>query len=98
MPEQGWHHADIVAAVRKKGSNLRQLSLANGLAESTLRCALVQPRTRSNRIIATFIGVPMHELWPAWFDADGRLKPGNLSQRKATPATPAPASPNRSAA
>lgn len=71
--KSGWHHADIVAAVRKRGSNLRQLSIANGKAESTLRAALLKPRTPSNQIIAAFIGVPMHELWPQWFDRAGRL-------------------------
>jgi Ner family transcriptional regulator len=95
MPNAGWHHADIVAAVKKKGSNLSRLSLANGLADSTLRAALQQPRTRSNRIIATFIGVPMHELWPDWFDADGNLKP---SRPKASTGRPAPASPKQDAA
>lgn len=95
MPNSGWHHADIVAAVRKKGSNLRQLSLANGLADSTLRAALIKPRRPACRIIATFIGVPMHVLWPDWFDADGNLKP---SRPKVTTGRPRLSSPNRNAA
>lgn len=74
MPSNaGWHHADIVAAVRKKGTNLRQLSLAHGKAGCTLRSALLKPRTPSNRIISEFLGVPLHRLWPAWFDANGKL-------------------------
>jgi Ner family transcriptional regulator len=95
MPNTGWHRADIVAAVRKKGSNLRQLSVANGLAESTLRAALLKPSRPSCRIIATFIGVPMHVLWPDRFDSIGNLKP---QHPKATTGRPRPASPNRSAA
>jgi Ner family transcriptional regulator len=90
----GWHPADIVAAVRKRGSNLRRLSIANGKAESTLRTALLKPRTPSNRIIAAFIGVPMHELWPRWFDKAGRLI---ARSDPAKPATP-PTSPKRRAA
>ena len=74
MPlKQGWHPAQIVAAVRMKGSNLAQLGLANGKADSTLRAALLKPRRPSNKIIADFIGVPLHELWPAWFDVNGAL-------------------------
>jgi len=71
--KKGWHHADIIAAVRKRGTNLSRLSLAHGKADSTLRSALHKPRSPSNRIIADFLGVPLHKLWPAWFDVDGNL-------------------------
>jgi Ner family transcriptional regulator len=95
MPKKGWHHADIVAAVRKKGTNLRQLSLANGKAESTLRAALLYPRTPSNRIISEFIGVPLHKLWPTWFDPDGNLI---VSRNQSGTARRGESSRNRSAA
>jgi Ner family transcriptional regulator len=70
----GWHRADIVAALHKRGMSLRRLALQHGRGESTLRSALHVPRSPSNRIIAEFLGVPIHELWPAWFDRHGRLK------------------------
>lgn len=66
------HPADIVAAVKKTGTNLRQLSLENGFGASTLRAALHKPHPRAQRLIAETIGRPVHEIWPQWFDRDGR--------------------------
>jgi Ner family transcriptional regulator len=74
MASSGWHRADIVAAVHKKRMSLRQLAKRHGRGESSLRAALHSPRTPANRIIAEFLGVSLHELWPAWFDRNGRLK------------------------
>lgn len=47
---KGWHHADIIAGLHKKGTNLAALSRAHGLSSSTLANALVStpvlvPRT-----------------------------------------------------
>ena len=80
-PSQGWHRADIVAAVHKKGTSLLKLAREHKLADSTLRAALHVPRTPSNRIIAGLIGVPMHELWPKWFDRQGKLLPSASPSR-----------------
>ena len=67
----GMHHADIVAAVKKAGTNLRQLALSAGFGESTLRAALHKPHPRAQRLIAETIGKPVHEIWPQWFDVSG---------------------------
>jgi Ner family transcriptional regulator len=69
---KNWHRADIVAAIRKRGTNLSALGRANGRADSTLRAALSNPRPPSNRIIAAFLGKTVNEIWPAWFDSEGR--------------------------
>lgn len=82
--KSGWHRADIIAAVHKKDTSLRALALGRGLSESALRAALQRPRTPSNRIIAEFLGVPMHVLWPQWFDAEGRLTSSAKGARKRT--------------
>lgn len=76
----GWHRADIIAAIHKRGSSLAALGREHGYGDSTMRVALHAPRTPSNRIIAAYLGVSMHELWPAWFDADGRLIAGNRAR------------------
>lgn len=68
----GWHPADIVAAVRKNGSSLVKVSADLGLTRSAASRALLLPHTRVNRAIAALIGVPAHELWPNWFDVAGR--------------------------
>lgn len=89
----GWHRADIIAAVRKRGSSLAQLGRDHGLGDSTLRASLHAPRTPSNRIIADFLGVSLHDIWPAWFDEGDRL-----IGRKAARAHRRAASQNRTAA
>lgn len=66
------HRADIVAAIKKRGTNLRKLALSHGFGASTLRAALYKPHPRAQRLIAETIGAPLHEIWPDWFDADGR--------------------------
>jgi Ner family transcriptional regulator len=88
------HRAEIIAAIHMRGMSLTRLGERHGLAESTLRAALQKPRTPSNRIIAKFLGVPMHELWPDWFDERGRL----ITQRDPAKATTTRTSPNRDAA
>jgi len=70
---EGWHLADIVAEVRKRGSSLAGVAREHGLARQTLYWALIEPRPRANRAIAEFLGVPLNVLWPRWFDASGKL-------------------------
>ena len=62
-----------MAAVRKSGTTLAGLGREAGLARATMVWALVRPHLRANRAIASFLDVPLNELWPQWFDADGKL-------------------------
>lgn len=39
----GWHQADIIAGLRKKGTSLAALSRAAGLSSSTPANALTRP-------------------------------------------------------
>lgn len=79
-----WHRADIMAEVRKRGTTLAALAHDEGLARQTLYWAMhSQPRLRANKLIADFLGVPLHELWPNWFDSHGNLIPPD--KRKAGP-------------
>lgn len=87
----GMHSADIVAAVKKTGTNLRQLALKNGFAASTLRAALHKPHPRAQRLIATTIGKSVHEIWPQWFDATGeriRPRPARHPHHRSTTSAP----------
>lgn len=74
--QKGWHRADIVAAVRKRGSNLQALSRKHGLADGTLRNALYHPAPRYERIIAEFIGKKPQEVWCDRYHSDGTPKSG----------------------
>jgi len=76
----GWHRADVLAAVRKCGSNLAEIARTVGLSRQTMYWAFIRPNLRANRAIAEFLDVPLHELWPQWFDSDGKLV-----SREATP-------------
>lgn len=71
MPRTGWHPADITAAVRKKGMTLTALALTNGLSESACRKALLTKYAKAEIVISHFINVPLHELWPDRWTADG---------------------------
>jgi len=76
----GWHRADVLAEVRKRGSTLAAIAAAKGLARQTMYWAFIRPNLRANHAIAEFLGVSLNELWPQWFDADGKL-----ISRQATP-------------
>lgn len=83
----GWHRADIIAALRKQGLTLTALGQANGKAASSLSAALLKPSRGCNQIIANKIGVPLHELWPEWFNTSGCLivdKPTTSERRRSS--------------
>ncbi len=73
-PKTGWHKQDIMASVRKKGTTLMRLSLEHGLHKNTLNVACNLRFPRAHAIIADFLGVPRHEIWPQFYHADGSLK------------------------
>ena len=64
------HRADIIAAVRKMGSNLSALSRLHGFAPNTLRASISIRHTRAHRIIARAIGRRLHEIWPQFYGPD----------------------------
>lgn len=85
-PVQGLHKEDIKAAVWKAGSNLRQLSLDNGLAPATCRNALHKPIPAADYVIANFIGKTLHEVWPHRYDEEGnRIKKSSSKTRENSP-------------
>ncbi|MGR3968448.1 helix-turn-helix domain-containing protein [Shewanella sp. 1180_01] len=60
-----WHRADIIAALKKRGLSVRQLSRDAGLGENTLANALRSPWPKGERIIAEAIGKSPKEVWPS---------------------------------
>lgn len=65
-----WHKADIIAAVKKKGSSFVALSRSSGLAGSTLANVLYRRWPKGERIVAEFIGVPPTVIWPERYRRD----------------------------
>ncbi|MGX9458561.1 helix-turn-helix domain-containing protein [Photobacterium damselae subsp. damselae] len=62
------HRADIVAALHKNGLSLRELSVSNGLAPTTLRNALERAWPKGERIIANAINRTPEEIWPSRYN------------------------------
>lgn len=69
---QDWHRADVIAALHKQGWSLRKLAEAHKIHPSTLKSALDKPYPKSERIIASAIGVRPEEIWPARFAVRNR--------------------------
>ncbi len=59
-----WDRHAIMAEVRRRGSNLRQVALDAGLSESACRKALSVSIPAGEAAIAEFLNVTVQELWP----------------------------------
>ncbi len=57
--------ADIVAAVRKAGTSLRQLSVDNGYNPHALKDVLRRHWPKGEAIVAAVIGSTPAEVWPS---------------------------------
>lgn len=87
-PVRNQHPEDVKAAVRKRGTTLKNLALQTGLSESACRMALLEPVPAANRAIAEFLQTSVDRLWPEWFDSKGR-------RRKVKPSVKSVAEPAR---
>lgn len=65
------HPADVIATLRKAGTSLRRLSLANGYCGWTLKRALVEQYPIGEKLIADVIGVHPMQIWPSRYHPDG---------------------------
>lgn len=63
--QNDWHPADIIAALRKKGTSLAALSRESGLSSSTLANALARPWAKGEMLISQAIGIPADVIWPS---------------------------------
>ncbi len=57
MTQQAWHSADIIAALKKRGTALAAVSRNAGLASTTLTNALNRRWPKGERLIAEALGV-----------------------------------------
>ncbi|AWK14668.1 helix-turn-helix transcriptional regulator [Candidatus Fukatsuia symbiotica] len=74
-----WHPADIIAALRKKGTTIASLSRESGLHSSTLSNALTRPWPKGEWLIAECLKIHPSKIWPSrYFDR----KTGALIDRK----------------
>ena len=68
---QPWHPADIIAAVRKRGTTLQRLSREHGFSVFTMNKAVRQCFPACHDIIAKVIGRPRQQVWPQFYDETG---------------------------
>lgn len=68
---KGWHPADIIAGLHKKGTSLAALSRESGLASSTLANALTRPWPKGEFLIAKALEVHPSEIWPERYVGTG---------------------------
>ncbi|MCL6351566.1 helix-turn-helix domain-containing protein [Pectobacterium polaris] len=69
MNEQDWHPADIIAALKKRGTSLAVVSRNAGLASSTLANALKRHWPKGERLIAEALGSSPEQVWPSRYNA-----------------------------
>ncbi|MCA6951585.1 helix-turn-helix domain-containing protein [Pectobacterium polaris] len=69
MNEQDWHPADIIAALKKRGTSLSAVSRNAGLASSTLANALKRHWPKGERLIAEALGSSPEQVWPSRYNA-----------------------------
>ncbi|HBV40824.1 MAG TPA: DNA-binding protein [Erwinia sp.] len=72
MELKDWHTADIIAALKKRGTNLSALSRQAGLASSTLANALRRPWPKGERLIAEALDIAPEKIWPTRYRHPGR--------------------------
>ncbi len=66
------HREDIKAKIRKRGKTLRELSREAGLCDNAVTLCLRKPQVKANFAVAKFLDMPVHEIWPEWYDRFGK--------------------------
>jgi Ner family transcriptional regulator len=78
---------DIVAAIKKRGTSLRRLSLEHGYSPDALRNVLTRPWPRAEAIVAAFLETTPQVIWPSRYHPDGRPKSGRGERGVGRPRT-----------
>jgi len=74
MPED-MHPEEIKARIRIKGRTLTRLARISGIAPSTIRRSIrVDDCPTAERVIAEYLGLDPHSIWPSRYDKNGRRR------------------------
>ncbi|PHM37785.1 sugar fermentation stimulation protein B [Xenorhabdus mauleonii] len=72
--QKDWHPAEIICALRKRGTTLAAVSREAGLSSSTLANTLSRAWPKGEWIIANTLEIHPSEIWPSrYFDQTGQL-------------------------
>jgi len=74
----------IRAELRRQGWTFNRLARESGFAAKSFSAAFSKPSVKINTFMAKVLGVPVHELWPYWFDTDGDLIPARYRRKLST--------------
>ncbi|KAA1195764.1 helix-turn-helix domain-containing protein [Photorhabdus heterorhabditis] len=70
--QNDWHPADIIAALRKRGTALTALLRESGFSSSTLSNTLARQWPKGEKIIVDRLGIAPSVIWPSrYFDKNG---------------------------
>ena len=83
-----WHTADIIAALRKRGTSLAAESRRHGLSSSTLANALTRPWPKGELIIATALETHPWVIWPSRYHDPIKERTTGITRFLAGTATP----------
>lgn len=70
--EHIWDKHAIKAAISRKGLSLSELARLNNMPATTLRTALNKPSKKGEIVIANFLGIKLHVLFPERWNEDGK--------------------------
>lgn len=82
-PVEVWDQPAILAEIRRRGSSISELSRAAGLKRGTLYSAFYKRYPKGQALIAGFVGVSRHAIWPQWYGPNDELLPLQASGRRA---------------
>jgi Ner family transcriptional regulator len=60
---QDWHPADVCAALKKRGTSLRQVGLTHGYRQ--IQNVLTRPWWAVEQLVASALGVSASDIWPS---------------------------------
>lgn len=81
-----WHPADVIAALRKRHTSLRQLAMQNDY--SHIQRVLTSPWLAAEQIVAKALGMKPEEIWPSrYVDPASRMRAFHMT-RRVKPAKP----------
>lgn len=80
---QNWDRHQIKSAIERKCKSLTNLAKIYGVPPQTIRNALDKPSKSGEKIIAEFLEVPLHILFPnRWTAQNKRIYPRSLRNKE----------------
>ena len=77
-----WSKQQILFRLRESGTTAARLAEEKGISRFTLYKGLVAPYPRVQDAVSTALGLPKQQIWPDFYDQNGRRK-GLITRRSA---------------